>query len=322
MSVTQLPFRHVHDSGHVINQVLFSPSGGLVLGAGGVVQETGYVVSYDSATLERQSVVETEKPLANTLAFSREGTRLATSCLIDNKLELWDTGSWKRLKTLDLIPADAEKLPHGLPREMTSLRSISFNPNGSSLAAGGGDLRVKLWDLSTGVLRELKPLHKHNILHVCWLGQGEQILSADDQTLRVWSTSDGTLTKTIDVEDRERLWTHVAVPESSVVISVCDVGVIRVWDLVNWNWCDYPVRFKGYVRSIDFAARTGLLAIGLTDGRIILWSLKKHKQVGRIKIRDAPVMSLAFSPNGLSLACVYSVTKERVAICDLSPITT
>ena len=105
-----------------------------------------------------------------------------------------------------------------------------------------------------------------------------------------------------------------------MLVSVSHTGLVRLWDLVNSSYSDHEVKFKGTVRCIDVSSQSGLLAIGLVDGRIILWNVKTRKHLGRLRLYRDPVMSLAISPEGTSLACTYSVPSNRVAIYDLGPI--
>ena len=299
----QLVSQQVPDEGLRINRVVFSPSRDVLCGADGTFETSGYVATWDSRTLERLSLVHTHSPLANVLAFSRDGATLATSGLLDDKVELWDTNTWVRKTVLDIIPRNPPLLPHGLPREATSLQSMHFSGDGNRLVGGGGDMQVKVWQLNERVLRELRPLHRHNIQLVGFMPRPGYLLSADDQTIRHWNLTTGECVDVVQFVEEGSWWNHVATADLSMLVSVSHTGLVRLWDLVNSSHSDHEVKFKGTVRCIDVSSQSGLLAIGLVDGRIILWNVKTRKHLGRLRLYRDPVMSLAISPEGTSLAC-------------------
>lgn len=70
------------------------------------------------------------------LAFSRDGKRLAAASMLAAKIQVWDVASGKAVRT---ITGAHER----------SVLSVAFTARGRLLSSGG-DNRVRLWDLSTG----------------------------------------------------------------------------------------------------------------------------------------------------------------------------
>ena len=76
------------------------------------------------------------------LAFSREGTRLATACG-DNTIRLWDLATGQEVCEL----RGHEAYVH----------AVAFSPDGTRLASASGDSTVRIWDTVPQSVRARPP---------------------------------------------------------------------------------------------------------------------------------------------------------------------
>eukprot|EP00923_Selenidium_pygospionis_P036436 GHVN01063932.1.p1 GENE.GHVN01063932.1~~GHVN01063932.1.p1 ORF type:complete len:553 (+),score=75.85 GHVN01063932.1:186-1844(+) len=64
---------------------------------------------------------------------------------------------------------------------------VSFSPDGTQLASGGGDTTVRLWDLSTETPHRTFTGHRNWVLCVSWSPKGDALASAGmDHTIKIW----------------------------------------------------------------------------------------------------------------------------------------
>ncbi|HJU03827.1 MAG TPA: WD40 repeat domain-containing protein [Nitrospiraceae bacterium] len=98
-----------------------------------------------------------------------------------NLLEYWKTGT-REIKTF-------RGHSHGV-------WAVAFAPDGSTLASGGVDRLIRLWDIETG--RMLKSLrgHTQDIRAAVFTPDGQTLVTgSDDRTIRMWNTKTGEPTK-------------------------------------------------------------------------------------------------------------------------------
>jgi hypothetical protein len=103
------------------------------------------------------------------VAFSRDGTRLATSS-DDWTAKLWDAASGEELFTLK--------------GHAGAVTSATFNRDGTRLATASRDQTVKLWDAVLGQELRILRMHTGSVWSVAFSADGSRLASAsDDRTV-------------------------------------------------------------------------------------------------------------------------------------------
>lgn len=191
------------------------------------------------------------------------------------------------------------------------IQTVAFSPDGSQFLTGGADHTVRLWDSSTGVLRQTYPSSSGSVQSVAFIHEGRGIVSVNrDGSVAVWN---------IDPDEEWKLlpgrhfhasclavspdgrWLAVG---SGDWMSVTGGGHIVVWGL---DTLKEQAEFESDlpVGAIAFKSDNNTLAAGDFHGRITFWNLSERQFIGTTlpKYKDA-VNAVRFSHDTQALAHV------------------
>jgi WD40 repeat protein len=186
-------------------------------------------------------------------------------------------------------------------------------PDGSWLASGGGDGRVRLWDPVHGVERRVLSGHAGDVTALVVAPDGSWLASAaGDGTIQVADPR--------AVSDRVLVPGHarpahalVAAPNGSWLASAGGDGTVRMWDpaAVGAERAEPVGRIRG-VTAIESAGSDGWLAVGSGDGVIRLWDAQAGAERAALTGHPASVRALAAPANGRWLASLDDDNVARV----------
>ncbi|MBX3050310.1 MAG: hypothetical protein KF753_02480 [Caldilineaceae bacterium] len=197
------------------------------------------------------------------LAFSLDGQYLA-SYSVDDTVRLWDIVTGACLHIF---------------KDVSSLWSLAFSPNGELLAAGGRS-GIHLWNL-----RAPRYPHVHssamamvtNIRPIAFSSDGKRLVSGGiDRIVRVWDLENDREVHALEGHTADVTAT-LFMPGGTTVISCGYDGTIRLWDVrhADSGRCLRELHIPGPYEGMDItgvtgiseAQRTALLALGAVENR-------------------------------------------------------
>ncbi|EIJ41111.1 WD40 repeat-containing protein [Beggiatoa alba B18LD] len=165
------------DAGYKINALAVSPDGQFLASAGRELEHSISLWSVTDAHELRRFKGHTGRIPASGLAFSPDGTLLA-SASFDKTARLWEVATGKRIRLYQGHTQDVE--------------AIRFSPNGQYVITASSDKTLRLWSIKNDQSLNVLSGHQNSILDVVFLPEGRRVLSASrDRTLRLWDIDSG-----------------------------------------------------------------------------------------------------------------------------------
>lgn len=235
------------------------------------------------------------------LDFSPDDTLLASSCW-DGTVRVWD---------LTRGPAHFPEPISVLYGHKGAVNGVVFLPDGKRLVTCGEDGTIRVWDARSE--KEEKRLDaKTNVLHLCPLPGGEQILAGYKTThrgyLALWELEMGTMSfGQYPLDAVGPAVSHIAFAPDGQYCAVCHpTGAICMWYLKDRRFTRQPTyRWKANheaVYSVEFSPNSKLLASASGDQTAKLWDVRTQQVVAVCEGSTGAVFDVAFSPDGRLLA--------------------
>jgi WD40 repeat protein len=226
-------------------------------------------------------------------ALTPDGRSVVTASEL-GELAWWDLHSGRKTRTLKIA---------------TGYHAVAVGPDGRAVAVGieGG---IQMVDARTGDMETAT---------ADLAGHPESLLFSPDSRTIVSTNDDGTVTlwDARSATPRETLRGHSASQavfsrDGKTLYTVSGEGTAIAWDLAGGRRLTQPFRFtsdRHLGAASDnhpgrFSPDGRLIAVGLQDGGIALWNARTLTPSARLRETGGEVKSLAFSPDGATLAAV------------------
>jgi ribosome assembly protein 4 len=188
---------------------------------------------------------------------------------------------------------------------------VQFAPDGSTLATGGGDREVRLWDVHTATPMATLKGHANWVLYVSWSPDGKKLASGGmDKTIRVWHPTSGKQlgkpltghTKYVTAISWEPLHRN---PQCRRLVSASKDGRVKVWDTVL-SKC--VVSMSGHAHSVTCVrwGATGCIYSGSQDKTVKVWD-DGSSNPANFGIQIAVLKNHAHWVNSVSLNTDYAL---------------
>lgn len=206
---------------------------------------------------------------------------------------------------------------HTLTGHSRWVTAVAISPDTQTIASGGLDDSIKIWERSTGsLLRTLTGHHKPiNCLSISPDGQ-TLVSGSDDDTVRLWQLTDGKLLRTLTGHTRD-VNSVVISTDGQLLATGSEDRTVRLWKLATGEILRSFSGLAGMVRSVALSPNGQFLVSGGLDNQIKLWSLQTNEPV-----RTLPnghfnsVNAVVITPDGQTL--VSGSKDKTIKVWDLA----
>lgn len=197
-----------------------------------------------------------------------------------------------------------------MPGHTEAILHVSYSPDGSRLASGGGDTTVRFWNPNTCMPSHTCTGHRNHVLCTAWSPDGNMFVSADKNgEIRVWDPKSG---KQIgQAMNGHRKWVTFLCFEPlhltgnnlpSRLASSSKDQTVRIWNVITGQ-CETVI--SGHLDSVECVkwGGTGLLYTASRDRTIKVWDVDGHGRSQQKLVRT--LSGHGHRVNSLALSCDY-----------------
>jgi WD40 repeat protein len=286
-------------NGEIVRGLAFTPDGTVLASAGG--NNSDFAIRlWDLVNGQSLGPLEGHNGIVWGVAFSPDGQLLA-SVSSDRTAKIWDWRSKTLIKTLDF------------PAEVVSL---SFSPDGQSLAIGGVDemqnqvQHAAIWTYTVGSWQPLVKFPEYlDITALAYSPRGGVLVGGGtSRNVQVWQAGDGTPVYTLS--HAHQVSKAAVSPDGStlatatcltVVNNECSEGGVWLWNLPAGKLIQKLGNFPNVVESVAFSADGSTLIAGSRDGTMRFYPTTDYVSLFQFPSPDG-ISALAVSPDGGFLA--------------------
>ena len=259
----------------------------------------------------------------NSVVFSTD-EECVVSASNDSTCRIWDVKSGHCMNVL--------------PRHAGKVTYASFSPNNKMIVSASDNGVIYLWDVKTGKNLWQTKGHDNYISSVKFSPDGNTIVTSSwDHTVKIWDSRNGTLQQTL-VKHSGEVYHADYSPDGKRIVSCGYDKTIRIWDLkkknklikiearLNYNDSissngEFVIRKKDYglhlielktdkelfsisgdsPYSISFSPNSKYLVETGTEGKAIVWDIRKRQIMHILDCEGYDVWDAAFSPNSKTM---------------------
>jgi hypothetical protein len=228
------------------------------------------------------------------LAVSRDRTTLAWGTW-DGQVHVWDGATVRSRRT---IPAHPDQ----------DIYAIAISPDGQAVASAGNDVRIVLWDATTGAERQViaKDLLARSL---AFSVDGRRLAGyCFDKTVRLWDLAQGQQISVASEYTDIYGWVAFS-PDGKTYVSIACGGpyVLRIHDAASGEErrrVELSIPNGSWVRALDYSPDGSLLAVATNGGKVFLFETRSWKTVKQFQLGPVrgEINGVSFSPDGRYLA--------------------
>jgi WD40 repeat protein/uncharacterized caspase-like protein len=284
--------------------VAFSADGRLLAAAAGnnSVKVWDVITGHEVQTLAGPQTSFMAALGASFIAFSADSRKLVT---ISDAIHVWDTASWREIKTLDTNSPNASGFTGGEG-------GMALSPDGNQLArvdTNGSKTQIKFLDLTSGQETRSVDLPHRQVdgLELCFTPDGRLVAAGIvEKKLKVWDVT--TKQSERELGSTAKDYSPIKLSHDGRLLALSEGYTVKLWDLSAGreltplnvpNTGAYTDNGEAFV---SFSYDGKKIATGGFGTPTLLWESESGKQVQQMKGRSNMAYAVAFSADGNQLS--------------------
>jgi WD40 repeat protein len=247
------------------------------------------------------------------VSFSPDGETLATGSA-DTMIKLWNVLQSGKFISNFIDPnakksttkSASQSIPSTSSDRKNEVYSVSFSPDGKTLATGSSDQTIKLWDVQKGKVLHTLEGHEGKVMSVSFSSDSKILATGSfDKKIKLWDVHNGNLIQTLSGHKNQVYSVNFSPDRNSKTLATGSFdNTIKLWSLDERRENNTLEGHESEIYSVSFSPdrNSKTLATGSGDDTIKLWDVDNKKEIYTFSKDKKSFMSVSFNSDGKILA--------------------